>query len=292
MEIARPQTAEHSAVAEFIAELNAQPEQQIGFFGEGADQILHSLIEDGVLDNALTARRNGAIVGFIGREIDTELDRAWIFGPVVSDPQWEDVADRLWAGLHQIVTVPVRTLELFFNLANVNVGQWAERRGFEHYKDVYLVRCDGPAASQQQPDVKDVDDDHRDELIELHDSLFPNTYYSGRQLLERLDSTKRCLVITEGDRLAGYAYVEVEPRFGEAQIHFLGVTEQGRRKGTGTKLVRSAVDWMFSFDNVKETWLTVDDHNRAARRLYQRLGWAEVHHMRAMRLTRKEAPQP
>jgi ribosomal protein S18 acetylase RimI-like enzyme len=40
---------------------------------------------------------------------------------------------------------------------------------------------------------------------------------------------------------------------------------------------------MFGFESVSEAWLVVDEDNMGARRLYERMGWTEVHRLTSMR---------
>lgn len=284
MEVSRPSPEEHRAVAHFIARLNADAKHQIGYLGDNPKEVVHSLTQDSpVLTNSVVARRDGELIGFLGFEADVDLDRAWIYGPLVSDSRWDDLADTLWKGLEALVPFPVTQLEMFFNTANHNVAQFGRRHGFEGYKDVHILRFDGFPLPVPSDDVGDVTEDLHDGFAAMHDAIFPNTYWSGRQIIERLNENRRCFVVTEAARLVGYAYVEVEPRFGEGNIEFLGVHESRRGRGIGTKLISAAVAWMFSFEHMTETWLVVDDDNIPARRLYEGLGWKPVHSMRSLR---------
>ena len=91
------------------------------------------------------------------------------------------------------------------------------------------------------------------------------------------------LVLEEGNRLLGYIHTRVNPTFPEGNIEFVGVAPDARGRGAGTRLVAGALAWMFSFDHIEETWLTVMEDNPGARRLYVKLGFEPVHAMRGMR---------
>lgn len=284
MEVARPSPDGHRAVADFIARLNVDPTHQIGYLGDNPDEIVESLTEESsVLDNSVVGRRDGELVGFLGFDADLDLDRAWIYGPLVSDSRWDETATRLWDELETLVSFPVTELEMFFNVANENAERFAQRHAFEHYKDVHVLRFGGSPLPEPPDGVEDIPDELHHQLVALHDSIFPKTYWSGKQIIERLNGTRRCLVVADKGKLLGYAYVEVDPRFGEGNIEFLGVAEASRGRGVGTKLISFAVAWMFSFENMKETWLVVDDDNVAARHLYKGLGWQPIHAMRSRR---------
>ena len=59
-------------------------------------------------------------------------------------------------------------------------------------------------------------------FAELHDRLFPTTYYNGAELVERLNENRRAWLTED---LLGYIYVECKPDHGWASLEFVGVDE-------------------------------------------------------------------
>jgi len=104
-----------------------------------------------------------------------------------------------------------------------------------------------------------------------------------------LDEHKACFVKTSGGEVEGYVYLEVQQQTGAAVVEYLGTAREARERGVGNDLVRTGTRWMMSFDNVTQAWLTVDEDNAAAQRLYDRLGWSHVHRLTSMRRRGKPA---
>ncbi len=120
-----------------------------------------------------------------------------------------------------------------------------------------------------------------DAFVALHDALFPGTYYDGRDILGRLSEQHQVLTAHDEAGLCGYVYTEVSPAFGEASLEFIGVAPRARGKGVGTRLVREALAWVFSFNAVAEVSLVVSTRREAALRLYRAAGFELEHEMRS-----------
>ena len=103
-------------------------------------------------------------------------------------------------------------------------------------------------------------------------------------MLEGLSDNKACFVRTDSNNeVVGYAYAEVDDTTGSATLEFVGAAEHARGRGIGADLVQTGLSWMFGFESVSETWLVVDEDNLGAQKLYERMGWTEVHRLTSMR---------
>jgi ribosomal protein S18 acetylase RimI-like enzyme len=281
-------------IAEFVASLNVRPEHRIGYFGDKPEEVNRELLEYEAIDNSFIARQSDAMVGFLAMDIDEELHRSYLYGPLVNHESWDEIALELVArGLELLPKAATDQLEMFFDLGNSRVTGLGRALGFETYKDVRTLRfaradLEGMGRGSAVP----LDERHHDGLIALHDRLFPNTYLPGRRMLEGLGEHKACFVRTEDGEVLGYAYVEVDDATGAASLDFVGTTEEARGRGIGADLVRTSLHWMFGFASVSETWLVVDEDNLGAQKLYERLGWTEVHRMTSMRRKGRPSMMP
>jgi hypothetical protein len=66
------------------------------------------------------------------------------------------------------------------------------------------------------------------EFISLHDTVFPNTYYSGKEIIERMSSNQKVYTSGEGSGLKGYLNAEYNLEEQEGSIEFIGVDEKDR----------------------------------------------------------------
>lgn len=122
-------------------------------------------------------------------------------------------------------------------------------------------------------DVSELVPDFFEAFKALHDRSFPGAYYSGAQIINRLDEQNKVFVIAKNKTLQGYVYSRINSSFSEGYIDFLGVEQASRRLGVGTKLVSAAVQWLFSIDDISDVGLIVSETNIDAAKLYQQLGF-------------------
>jgi ribosomal protein S18 acetylase RimI-like enzyme len=285
LEYSRTARDDLAAVVEFIAPLNVKADHRIGYLGDRPEEIARELLEYDAIDNGFMARRGGELVGFMAMDVDEDLGRSYLFGPWVDVAEWDEIASRLVDEC--IALVPdnaTKQLEMFFDIANDNVSRLGSGLGFETYKDVRTLRFDRSDLDNVAPGTAiPVATRHHESVMELHDRTFPNTHLPGRRMLEQLGDNKACFVRSESDEVLGYIYLEVDDTTGSASLEFLGTAERARRRGIAADLVQTGLSWLFGFESVSEVWLVVDEDNAGARRLYERLGWTEVHRLTSMR---------
>lgn len=291
-DLERATKADAAEVASFVARLNVMFEHRIGYFGDTPEEIAHELVAWGAIEQALMARGpGGAIVGFLGIELDDELGRSYFYGPLAEPSLWPELPLRLVGECLTLVTDDAaRLLELFFDIGNSNLAELGRSLGFESYKDVRTMRFDGSqAAYLPEGTATALRPEHYEQVATLHDRVFPRTHLPGARMVAGLDKHKACFVKTSGDEVLGYVYLEVQEATGAASVEYLGTAEGVRGRGIGGDLVRVGTQWMLSFENVTEAWLVVDEDNATAQRLYDRLGWTFVHRMTSMRRKGKPA---
>ena len=82
----------------FVSRLNSKGDHHIGFFGEGEADVRASLAECIIppVEGFRMAYEDGRLVGIFGVDADREIDRAWLFGPLVEHVNWHEVADLLF----------------------------------------------------------------------------------------------------------------------------------------------------------------------------------------------------
>jgi hypothetical protein len=131
--ITRCNPASFDAMVAFIAGLNGNAEDHIGYFDTTADDIARSLRELTlpVEEGFRLAIQDGQIVGVLGIEADPEIGRAWIYGPLVRHPLWQAVADQLYAAALPAIPSGIGQQQLFCDGRNHNCRDFAARHGFE-----------------------------------------------------------------------------------------------------------------------------------------------------------------
>jgi ribosomal protein S18 acetylase RimI-like enzyme len=277
-------------VVDFVARLNPAGEHHIGYFGVHPADIAHTLAE---LDPPLTegfllAENSGVLIGVLGAEIDAEISRAWLYGPLIEHPDWHALADSLYEAVQVIISKTIQEHELFCDARNFHCQQFAAHHGFEtRSENKIFVLPRAHLAAIPPASAANWDSRFMDQFQALHSIVFPNTYYTARQIIDLQNVHTRLLIAAQGNDLQGYVFGKVDLDACEGYIDFIGVDARWRGKGIGRMLLAAAVHWMFSFPAVQHVDLVVASANTAAVRLYESFGFECERTMRAYRTKKK-----
>ncbi|OZU88976.1 hypothetical protein CIL03_08120 [Virgibacillus indicus] len=269
--------------ANFISRLNQKKTHHIGFCGTDIQEISKSIQEDlediTYKDSFIGATVNGELVGLIGADVDLGDGSAEVWGPFVDESQAVDVALKMWEKLLELLPGAVKHFILFPNLENKLVSSFAEILQFEQQTDqIILSITESQALTYDGQHEELMEADHK-LFKSLHDIAFPDTYYDGQEIIERINDTQKVFVMKDSGRLAGYVYAEADPEFGDASIEFIAVDPLMRGGGYGRKLLTAAVKWLFSFGSINTITLCVADDNPGAIKLYQSAGFQVEHRL-------------
>lgn len=274
----------------FVARLNSEDAHHIGFFGEGEADVRSSLAECLVPPEVgfQLAYDGNQLVGVFGVDADPEIGRAWLFGPLVEHADWQHVADELYAASIKIIPDGINEQDLFCDVRNSNLAAFAERHRFPVRSEnavVSLKRADykKPASQKSQFSIVDYSTGFFEQFEHCHATLFPTTYFTARQISEKLDATHRLLLGLEDGKMKGYHFCKVEPDACSGYIDFIGVDESMRGRGLGAILLAAGIDWMLSFPVVDKISLTVNADNVPALKLYNNFGFVTERVMRSYR---------
>lgn len=274
-------------LVQFLTRLNEDPLHHIGYFGVGEKEIRASLEESTipVADNFQLAYENGKLVGIFGVDINPEIGRAWLLGPVVDHPHWQGISGLLFSIIHADIPIEMKEWELFGDVKNVNLQEFAIKHGFTPNLDTALLylKRDMPASAQPTKGIKITDFDEKlfEQFEILHNDIFPKTYYTAKQIIEKRGDLRRLMTVVEKGQLLGYSFCKIEAELG--YIDFIGVARPAQRKGLGVSLLETSVDWMFSNPEVQMVRLTVNTNNNAALSLYEKFGFQIERVMRGYR---------
>jgi ribosomal protein S18 acetylase RimI-like enzyme len=260
--------------AALIARLNRQKEHNITDLGTDPAEI-ENFIRTDLLDldaeqGFWLAFDNRELIGVWGLDYDADKGYLYSLGPYIDHSEWRAVASALWRMIER--TIPDGTKEILYSVndCNKNVIDFATGLGFTlRVTGLLLKLTPADFTPAEHSHIIELPDHARDAFAALHDQLFPGTYYSGDDILDRCDGVRKVFV---NDPLTGYIYVEPRPDFGEAHLEFIGVHPDAQGQGLGKALLSKAIEYAFSFATIKELTLTVRENN-PARRLYERVGF-------------------
>lgn len=272
----------------FVARLNSEGIHHIGFFGEGEADVRASLAECSLppAEGFLLACQGKDLIAVLGVDVDPEINRAWLYGPLSEHEDWHSIADELYEEILDIIPAGIRDYDLFCDEQNIHVQEFAARHGFPLRSENALLRLDREGylpAARRKTKIIPYEEVLFDRFERLHHSLFPNAYFTARQIVEKIDDSRRLFIAYENGQLAGYHFCKIEPGSGSGYIDFIGTDDAARGRGIGADLLAAGVDWMLSAPAMKKISLTVHADNLPARSLYEKFGFVTERVMRGYR---------
>ena len=274
----------------FVVRLNSDDAHHIGFFGEGEADVRSSLAECLIptAEGFQLAYDGDQLVGVFGVDADPEIGRAWLFGPLIEHADWQSLADELYAASIKVIPDGISEQDLFCEFRNSNMADFAERHGFPLRSEnavVTLERTDyKKTLSSETPfSIIDYSSSFFEQFESCHTLLFPTTYFTARQIVEKLNSTHRLFLGLEDGKMKGYHFCKVETDARSGYIDFIGVDESMRGRGLGAILLAAGIDWMLSFAETDKIRLTVNANNAPALKLYKNFGFVTERVMRGYR---------
>ncbi|MBE4909876.1 GNAT family N-acetyltransferase [Bacillus luteolus] len=271
------------SVAKFISQINRIEESHIGYCGKDYLEVAHSLSED-VTDipynnSFLTVYDDEELIGVLGFDADLESNSAEVWGPFVKEDKW-DIVTSLWEKMIELIPDEINSISMFPNKENRKVLQLANDLSFNRHSDQTILNFNRERTKElEEVSIIELTEDYYLELVQLHDNSFPNTYYSGQQIVNRLNDYRKVFIIVNDGQLCGYIYVEAEPSYGEASIEFFTVRESERGKGIGRILLTVALKWLFTIDSINSITLCVNSDNQNAINLYKKVGFQLIHEL-------------
>lgn len=278
MIIIRPCGNQLGELVNFVSRLNSDGKHHIGFFGEGEADVRTSLAECLIPpgDGFRMAYDGNRLVGIFGVDADLEVDRAWLFGPLVEHTEWVQIADQLYADILPLIPAGIHDFDIFCDEHNSSVADFALRHGFSLRSEnavLTLERENYRSAANRNPAIIDYQDHFFEQFENVHTNLFPNAYFTARQMVEKRDQNHRLYLAVEDSRLLGYHFCKIEQESSSGYVDFIGTDVSARGRGTGADLLASGLDWMLSTPSTLKINLTVNADNIPARSLYQKFGF-------------------
>ena len=261
-----------------VARLNSEGIHHIGFFGEGEADVRSSLAECLIppAEGFRLAYDGDQLVGIFGVDADPEINRAWLFGPLVDHEAWHDIADQLYAEVLPLIPVGIRDYDLFCDVQNTHMEGFATRHGFPLTSEnavLTLARENYKPSAKRGTHVIAYQESFFEQFEKLHKTLFPNAYFTMRQMVEKTDEKHQLFLAIKDDELLGYHFCKIEPESESGYVDFIGTDSSARGRGIGADLLASGLDWMLSTPTTKKIGLTVNVDNVAARSLYEKFGF-------------------
>lgn len=278
MEIRLARTGELDGLAALAAAMQSRPDRQLTYLSADAEAIAEELDELGEWTaTSAVAEVDGEVVGWLVGETDDEVGRVWWLGPaVVDDQDWAPTATALYEAAAALLPDGIDEEEFAVPETFADLIGWSAGHGFSADPGSLALDLHGePATGHVRDDltIRPVEPGDLGVVDALHDRLFPDTHWTGRQIVEEAEPKHHRLVAELDGTVVGYVAAEVQAD-DSGYLDYLGVDPDHQSGGIGTALV-AAASTVLRDAGAGKLHLTVREANTAARRLYGRLGFVE-----------------
>ncbi|PLR75807.1 GNAT family N-acetyltransferase [Bacillus sp. V3-13] len=269
-------------LAEFIARLNNIDEHHVGYCGEKQEEILDSLtnnFSDIRIDDSFSViYKEEKIIAALGADVSLEDKTAELWGPFINGENPEELSLAMWEDLSSKLSDKVHTFNGFYNSKNIHADKFMKMLGgVKRGNHLILKVVNKDFIHEADLQIKELSKERYDDFIKLHEDAFPETYYTGQEIIDKIDNHNKVFVIENGYSLSGYVYVEGNPKFKEGNIEFIAVSPTDRKKGIGTRLIKSSLAFLFDSLKIDEITICVDFGNSKAINLYKSAGFKEIY---------------
>jgi ribosomal protein S18 acetylase RimI-like enzyme len=278
--IARLTKEEIPMTSQLISKLNVEGRHHIGYLGIVHGEISQSFEENfqdiGLENCFVAAYENDQIIGLLGFDGDHESEMAELWRPFIDHEEWDYIAEQLWDNVKIMIPDYTRKLGMFCGSQNTNCIGFALAKGFVKHSSENILTIEKPRfIGEKNKYLLQLTPQYHSKFIELHDKLFPGTYYSGVDIIKLMNNSKKVFIKVQDNQLQGYIYVEFNEEFEEGTIEFIGVDINHRGKGYGQILLEGGLSWIFENHNINDLKLCVNTENKAAINLYKKVGFKE-----------------
>lgn len=272
-------------ISEFMACMNSKESNYIGYCGDKKEEILRCLneyfTEETIEKCFVGAYNDDEIVGLLG--VDTDVDNGFgeLWGPFISENfNKEEISSKLWQSLKASVSDYCKGFGMFCSNKNKDCLEFGKRHNFIMEDEFFIMKLN-KEKNQKISEVKpyELTTEYYTEFEKFHDRVFRNSYYEGKTIVSNINDHRKVFIIKDNNEVIAYIYIEVNPEFHESSIDFFAVREDKRGKGLGIRLIKIAIDWIFTFKEINEITLCVKEKNLKALGLYKKCGFSEKNHM-------------
>ncbi|MGG3943854.1 N-acetyltransferase [Peribacillus psychrosaccharolyticus] len=264
----------------FIADVNSQPKNHTGYCGSDRKEIQKKLEEDfsdlELEDSFIVISENKQLIAALGFDVDRKKQSAEIWGPfILNSDHWTEQTSMLWNEfMKKTESKKIGTYFAFYHEENKKGIRWMESLNAKETGKHQILVSKTEVTNGEI--LEEISPPFYEEVIKLHNELFPETYLTGADMISDLSEEKRLLIIPDGDQsIQGYVYLEGDSVFQEGNLEFIAVEREHQKKGLGKKLVQAGLTYLYENMNVAEVSLCVNVNNAAAINLYKKSGFHE-----------------
>ena len=262
-------------IADFVHTKNSDPEQSSAYCSRTYDAIYNDFSNLILSDEHMVigSFENGQCTGVVALYVDVERNCADCIGPF-ADGDFHRVGKAI-LDYFQSVNHKGLSLNFFFDRRNTNCLSLMEMIKAEDNgnESILILKREDYCPYEGEVATEPLVSSFEQQLMDLHDSIFPDNYLSGTELLASSGKNRKIYTISGSGELFGYSVLRTPTSGTRATAEVIAVHEKHRKLGYGKALLDAVVSSAFSSGEFESLDLVVENVNHHARQLYHSVGF-------------------
>lgn len=260
-------------LSEFVFRINNRKECSSAFCSKNLETIRKEIEESIDSDSAVSCWQGERLIGFLSCYIDKEKgngDCSLLIEPTV---HYDLVAKNLFDTLHNQLPPSLR-YTFFFSKENKQCADFLQRLGACKEVNEYalILKRENKKDVFNRAKIKELAPERYLEFAELHDSIFPGVYISGKDIIEDIGKRHFIYSLVEKEQLLAYSVLRVDNKK-HVTAEIVAVRNGFRNKGYGRAVLAYLIEKAFMDFEAEYVNLIVDGDNENAIHLYLDMGF-------------------
>lgn len=273
MAIRKCEMKELEILSEFVFRINNRNEHSSTFCSKNPETIRKEIEESIASDSAVSCWQGERLIGFLSCYIDKEKgngDCSFLIEPAVT---YDVVAKNLFDALHNQLP-PSMKYTFFFPKENKQCAEFLQRLGACKEVNEYglILKRENRKDILYMANIKELSSKQYPQFTELHDSIFPGVYISGKDIIEDIGKRHFIYSLVEKEQLLAYSVLRVDNKK-HVTAEIVAVRNGFRNKGYGRAVLAYLIEKAFMDFEAEYVNLIVDGDNENAIHLYLDMGF-------------------
>ena len=270
--------SEIDKIADFMHWANSLPEQYSGYCSVNKEIILKDL-EQGLInqtDLIVASFREGAVEGVMTAHFGSDNQSADCCGPYIKNSDLK-LAEALFEALLTHLPRPM-ALQFFFSEKNQVCLELMQKQGAINQGSEWIMEMNReqfrkmPQADHLHA-IMPLNDAQRQDFADLHDTIFPESYVKGKQILQTMGTSRKVYILEKEGIIRGYGVLRFAAMAKTVAAEIIAVRQEDRGHGYGKDIMTKLIDEAFQQVTINAVELVVESDNTAAIGLYKKLGF-------------------
>ena len=260
-------------LTQFAYRINGIIEHSSAFCSCTLDAI-RSDFETGISSGSTVHCMNGnQLIGLMDCYVDHEKNNADCSLLIEPELGYGVMADKLLSEIRKLLGSSIQ-LTFFFPKENIDCSNFLDKIGAHREVNEYslLLKREDFSFTPRAFRIIDMPHEFYAEFIEMHDSIFPDVYVSGKDIINDIGKKRYVYTIIDSEHIIAYGVLKLHDGK-RVTAEIVAVKEGYRHKGYGRAILAYIVNKAFTNYEKEYVDLIVDGDNDNAILLYLDLGF-------------------